>query len=138
MEEDGRKVRLCDAYEHLRNKGLAHTRQDVADKMGKGKSRISEAFSGKISNKFLESFNAAFGNIFNLDWLTDGVGDMLCCPPTSGDEIFQQNNVTGDNNMHIGDAVLAKENEMLKQRLAEMQKQLQEKQDLIDKLISKL
>ncbi len=78
----------------------------------------------------------------SAEWLMRGVGDMLCCPASSTieEDIFngvQQNNITGDNNMHIGDAVLTKENEMLKQLLAEKEKQLEEKERMIQVLLNK-
>ena len=120
---------------------LGITENRFAGEIGVNSQTLNNYTSGKrkVGMDVIDKILIRYPQI-SAEWLMRGIGDMLCCPSSSTieEEVFQQNNVTGDNNMHIGDAVLAKENEMLKQRLAEMQKQLQEKQDLIDKLISKL
>jgi len=44
---------------------------------------VSGAFNGKkscLTDRFLKNFNAAFGNIFNEQWLLAGEGEMLAVP----------------------------------------------------------
>lgn len=75
-----RKDRFKEAFEYLKNRGSVHTQRDVALKMDSSEGNISKAFKGDervLTNRFLRRFNEAYGNIFNLDWLIDGVGDML-------------------------------------------------------------
>ena len=76
----GRRERFKDAFEFLKNRGSVHTQRDVALKMDSSEGNISKAFKGDervLTNRFLCRFNKAYDNIFNLDWLTDGVGDMF-------------------------------------------------------------
>ena len=75
-----RKDRFKEAFEYLKNRGSVHTQRDVALKMDSSEGNVSKAFKGDervLTNRFLRRFNEAYGNIFNLDWLIDGVGDML-------------------------------------------------------------
>lgn len=74
------KERLNLAYEHLRKKGIVHIQQDVADIMGVRKENISRAFNGNakyLTRGFLERFNKAFGDIFDINWLITGDGDNM-------------------------------------------------------------
>lgn len=78
MEE--KKERLRKAYEYLRSKGIVHTQNDVADRVGSNRVNISNAFRGQpryLTDRFLKRFNKAFGDIFNIVWLMIGEGEML-------------------------------------------------------------
>lgn len=75
-----KKRRLTDAYEHLRSIGKVHTQNDVAFAMGANKTNVSYAFNGNekyLTESFLKRFNKTFGDIFNIDWLLSGEGEML-------------------------------------------------------------
>lgn len=75
-----RKDRLKEAFEYLRNKGEVHTQKDLAERMGATRPNVSGAFKGDIkilTDKFIRRFNDAFDNLFNLDWLLTGNGEML-------------------------------------------------------------
>ena len=77
------KERIKKAYEYLRNNGIVHTQQDVADIMGVKKENISRAFNGNmkyLTPKFIGRFNNAFGGIFNTEWLIEEQGEMLVNP----------------------------------------------------------
>lgn len=77
------------AFQYLRSKGIVHTQQDVADKMGVKKENISRAFNGKekyYTPSFLTRFNAVFGNIFNINWLQTGEGEMLSSANKEGEK----------------------------------------------------
>lgn len=76
---------LLKAEEYLMSHGYAHTRQDIADRMGVDKARVSRAFSGKNSftMKFLDRFNQAYDEVFNLEYLATGEGPMLRNQPAT-------------------------------------------------------
>lgn len=74
------KERIKKAYEYLRNNGIVHTQQDVADIMGVKKENISRAFNGNekyLTSNFIVRFNNAFGGIFNAEWIIKEQGEML-------------------------------------------------------------
>lgn len=74
---------LSDAFNYLKLNGLVHTQKDVAEKMEAHQPNVSKAFSGNesyLTNSFLKRFNRAFGNIFNLDYLCTGCGELLANP----------------------------------------------------------
>lgn len=75
-----RKERFKEAFEYLKSRGTAHTQRDIALKMDSSEGNISKAMKGDervLTNRFLRRFNEAYGNIFNIEWLIDGVGEML-------------------------------------------------------------
>lgn len=78
--DDNKVGRILQAIEFLKNAGKVHRQQDVAEMMGTDKANISRALKGDekyLTNRFLRRFNEAYGNIFNIEWLIDGVGEML-------------------------------------------------------------
>nr|DAX66388.1 MAG TPA: repressor protein CI [Caudoviricetes sp.] len=75
-----RKERFKEAFEYLKSRGSVHTQRDIALKMDSSEGNISKVFKGDerfLTNRFLRRFNEAYGNIFNIEWLIDGVGEML-------------------------------------------------------------
>lgn len=75
-----KEERLKKAIEFLKSQGKVHKQKDVASMMGASEATISNALKGdeaKLTDKFLKRFNAAYGNIFNIDWLLEGEGEML-------------------------------------------------------------
>lgn len=123
--------RLKTAIKHLKNSGCVKSQAEVATKMGSLPTTLSSAVNGNdkyLTDVFLRRFNDAFGKIFNIDWLIDGMGDMLCCQPTV--DINQVFNAQGDNNSNTqiissDCAVLQKENEMLKKIIEEKERTIQ-------------
>ena len=78
--DDNKVGRILQAIEFLKDAGKVHRQQDVAEMMGTDKANISRALNGDekyLTNRFLRRFNEAYGNIFNIEWLIDGVGEML-------------------------------------------------------------
>lgn len=68
------------AFQYLRGTGKIHSQKDLAIAMQTTPPNISSALKGDervLTNKFLHRFNAAFDDIFNLEWLIDGDGKML-------------------------------------------------------------
>lgn len=68
------------AIDYLRMEREIKHIKDVAVKMKASSSSVSSALKGNpvyLTENFLIRFNSAFGQIFDIDWLTDGKGMML-------------------------------------------------------------
>lgn len=77
---DTKKERFDYAFKLLCNRNLIHTQKDLAAKMGTSAPNISNARKGDtrfLTDSFLIRFNHAFGDIFSIDWLINGEGEML-------------------------------------------------------------
>ncbi len=77
---------LREAYDYLRSMGLIHTQADVAVKIGYHKSAVSQALhgiDGYVTSRFIETFNQAFGGLFNEAYLLRGEGTLLNDPESS-------------------------------------------------------
>ena len=72
--------RIATAIDYLKSIGRVHKQQDIAEQMGATESSLSRALKGDVkylTDKFIQRFNKAYGNIFNEDWLMGGQCDML-------------------------------------------------------------
>lgn len=79
-----KKERLNQAYNYLKFKGVIHSQSELAEKMNASQPNISAALSGVprvLTSRFLRRFNEAAENIFSLDWLLTGEGEMLAPKP---------------------------------------------------------
>lgn len=75
-----RVKRMNEAFNYLRNKGLIRTQKDLANLMHAAESNISKALKGDeaiLTDRFLRRLSAAFGGVFNQEWLLTGKGEML-------------------------------------------------------------
>lgn len=75
-----KELRLKEAFEYLKSRGIVHKQKDVADIMQSPESNVSRAFKGDVkylTEGFLRRFNESFNNLFNDDWLLTGEGEML-------------------------------------------------------------
>ena len=82
-----KKERLNQAYNYLKYKGIIRSQSDLAEKMNASQPNISAALSGVprvLTSRFLRRFNEAVENIFSLDWLLTGEGEMLAPQPMAG------------------------------------------------------
>lgn len=80
MQENVKHKCITKAYEHLRSIGKVHTKTDVANIMHASRPNVTAALNGDskfLTDNFLERFNVAFDNMFNIKWLITGEGDML-------------------------------------------------------------
>lgn len=80
MQENAKHKCITKAYEHLRSIGKVHTKTDVANIMHASRPNVTAALNGDskfLTDNFLERFNVAFDNMFNIKWLMTGEGDML-------------------------------------------------------------
>lgn len=142
---DKKASRLQSAYGELLKRKLASTKKDIAEKMGASAPNVSSAFNGDprvLTDRFLSRFNAAYDNIFNLEWLLRGEGEML--KETIVHQTSYGNhspNVNGDGNHFGGCASLDRSfKEIAEQRkLLERALAMLEKRDAqIDRLLSLL
>lgn len=68
------------AFQYLRGKGIIHSQKDLAVAMQSTPPNISSALKGDekvLTDRFLRRFNTAFDDVFDIDWLLYGEGDML-------------------------------------------------------------
>ena len=166
-----RVKRMNEAFNYLRNKGLIRTQKDLANLMHAAESNISKALKGDeaiLTDRFFRRLSAAFGGVFNQEWLLTGEGEMLISGESlligKGDAIGASAKVTNQTTNNFGacsaenlraDATLNKVLDMLQgaqDRIGEIQKQLtdhnatsvrlldllQEKDALILRLTNKL
>ena len=145
---DAKASRLQSAYGELLKRKLASTKKDIAEKMGASAPNVSSAFNGDprvLTDRFLARFNAAYENIFNLEWLLYGTGEML------KDAVIQQTsygnhspNVNGDGN-HVGGCAsldrafdeIAEQRKLLERTLALLEKRDNQIERLINLLENK-
>lgn len=88
-----KKDRLAKAIAYLKLQGLVESQVDAARKMNASESTMSSAIRGNeryLNNTFLRRFNDAFGGIFSLKWLIDGIGSM-CRSDVTDEELFGKN-----------------------------------------------
>lgn len=75
-----KKERFNKAFNYLKSKGIVHTQKDLSKVIGIDQGNLSNALKGidkYLTDSFLEKFNNAFNDIFNIEWLTTGEGNML-------------------------------------------------------------
>lgn len=80
---------LNEAYNYLRRRGVVLSKKELAEVLDKSRTSVSKALNGNksyLNVSFLNWFNAKFGNIFNPDYLLDGIGSLLCCNPDDDDD----------------------------------------------------
>lgn len=137
-----KKERFNEAYEYLRTKGIVRTQKDVAEKMKSSSQNVSSALNGVesvMTDRFLMRFGDAFG--ISIEWLLTGSGEMLTANVGSGNTIRQ----TGDSNVAtIGGAesagnskALERENELLRDQIAELRAEKERYLAIIETLSKK-
>jgi len=80
MEDKSKLERLQEAIFYLKGKGIISKQQEIVEKMGYSKSAVSQALNGRenyFTDSFIKSFNKAFDNIFNEEYIIEGVGELL-------------------------------------------------------------
>ncbi len=137
-----KKERFNKAYNYLIYKGLIRKQKDLSEKMNIFPQNISRAIKGEekyLTDNFLVKFNRCYDDIFSLDWLKFGTGEMLAAPDNQSNK--QQNVNVGDNNINnvnTTDKQLLNILEKEKDAFAELQKQLSKSQEQIDRLLTLL
>lgn len=104
----------------MKYKGIIRSQSDLAEKMNASQPNISAALSGVprvLTSRFLRRFNEAAENIFSLDWLLNGEGEMLIpqhpAPISVPAELLEQ--------LYTELHTLRKEVAVLNQRMADLE-----------------
>lgn len=130
--------RLKKAIEYLTNNGYIHFQTDIAKRMDSHPQPISKACKGDeryLTDKFLVRFNVAFGNIFNIDWLQNGNGEMLSPDPKPQSVVNSQNTVQNNSSLSFGNTDIEKELiEQLKRKDEQLNEQAQQIKILLQML----
>ena len=80
LDSSIKKNRFQIVYDFLRSQGLIHTQKDLAIKLEPSPPNISRAFNGDedyLTDNLFIRLNETFNNIFNLNWLLTGEGNMM-------------------------------------------------------------
>lgn len=75
-----RQKRLNEVYAHLYNHLGVHNKGDFADKIQYARAYISSAMNGNeryLTDKLFRSICEAYPNVFNLNYLINGEGELL-------------------------------------------------------------
>lgn len=142
-----RKDRFRAAVRYIKASGIATTMKDMAGIVGCSPQSFSSAHNGDeryLNTIFLTRFNDAFGNIFSIDWLLNGNGDMLASgvhgPVNSSNIIGNGNSVQQQVHEDPVTAQLRTENEFLRKRVGELERRiekLEEDKQFLKSLINK-
>lgn len=84
------RERFTQIYRYLQLTRGIKTQTDLANAIGSNRSVISAAMRGDetyLKPALLHRINAAFGNIFSVNWINTGEGEMLASTTTTGDVI---------------------------------------------------
>lgn len=114
-----KKQRIQAAYEHLRSIGLVHTQKDVAIAMKSTQQNVSAAFGGNekvLTDRFIARFNAAFDDIFDVNWIITGNGSMLVGSPPEDANSARMLDIIRQQAEEIG---------KLKQRISDLTQQIE-------------
>ena len=71
--------RFQNAYDYLYGRGEYHSKSDLAKRLGRTRTNVSEAYYGRqpyFTDRFLMSFCKEFP-IINSEWLINGTGEMI-------------------------------------------------------------
>lgn len=150
MEERGelRQLRLQKMVNYLILSGFAKSQKDVAERIKVSPPSLNAAMKSKSypSLIYLHRVNDAFDNIFSLEWLSKGEGEMLKQDGQQAASSVHHNAVDNsiviDNSMPDSARIMLanKEIEILRTQLDELREQLKQANDknerLQDKLIS--
>lgn len=75
-----RQKRLTEVYEHLRQHFGIHTKSDFAKAIDYGRTSMSAAMNGNekyLTNNLFESICNTYKDVFNIDYLLNGNGELL-------------------------------------------------------------
>lgn len=83
-----RSERFKTAFDYLKSKGLVQKKKALGDIIGYTRSVVSNAYNGRedyVTDDFIVAFYKSFQDVFNLDWLMNGDGEMLKAPQMAQD-----------------------------------------------------
>jgi transcriptional regulator with XRE-family HTH domain len=130
MNTQDAQRRINEAYELLKWRHIIEKQEDLASIMGTSRPNVSAALAGKpafLTINFIKRFYRSFPNIFNLEWLLKGEGEML---QESKNDIEPQ---PIDHSSLVNALIAAKDETIatLRQQLTILQQQLEDKDAII-------
>ncbi len=130
MEKNAQQMRLVEALTYLKRQRKI-TQAKLAEMMGTSQAAISRnvttAGMREINKEFLAAMNSCVGNIFNLDYIVNGRGELLSTAPAEE----QKTEPKGNNSIMELYAQLIHEVEQLR---TELNTQLREVKDVREQL----
>ena len=130
MEKNAQQMRLVEALTYLKRQRKI-TQAKLAEMMGTSQAAISRnvttAGMREINKEFLAAMNSCVGNIFNLDYIVNGRGELLSTAPAEE----QKTEPNGNNSIMELYAQLIHEVEQLR---TELNTQLREVKDVREQL----
>lgn len=130
--------RFKKSVEYLKNKGIIRSQSDIARKMEVYPQPISKAYNGDeryLTDSFLNRYCSAFGDIFNIEWLLTGNGEMLSPDPKPQSVVNSQNTVQNNSSLSFGNTDIEKELiEQLKRKDEQLNEQAQQIKILLQML----
>lgn len=124
-----RQKRLIEVYEHLRRYFGIHTKTGFAEALQYGRTSMSAAMNGDekyLTDSLFKNICAAFPDVFNLDYLLTGEGELLADSNGQMPQESQPATPTLDMSSYLN-ALLAKTDETI----AAMKRELAAKDELI-------
>ena len=125
----GKKERLNEVYEYVRNHFPIHTQVDFAEKLKYHRTYISSAMHGNeknLTDKLFMNICEAFPGVFNLDYLLTGKGSLLTVEEEVKSEEIEKQNNSIDQSSLVNAALAAKD-----ETIAALREQIKAKDDLI-------
>ena len=89
-----RQKRLKEVYEHLRKHCGIHTQGDFASSIGYSRPVISSAMNGNednLTDRLFKSICEKYEDVFNLDYLLNGEGELLLSKDSTSEEQQETN-----------------------------------------------
>lgn len=127
----GRKERLNEVYEYVRNHFPIHTQVDFAEKLKYHRTYISSAMHGNeknLTDKLFTNICEAFPGVFNLDYLLTGEGDLLTIEEDVRSEEIQKRYDPTENSL-LKEIISAKD-----ESIASLKREIKTKDELISAL----
>lgn len=137
-----KRERIKEIFRHLKSIGRVHTQSDFAKAIGSTPATVSNMLSGEeryLTDNLFRKIGYYFGDVFNRDWLENGVGEMLCgkgAVDISSSTVIG-NNVHGTGDINISNVEQMEALELLRAQLAEKEREIERLHGIIDRLLQK-
>lgn len=133
-----RQKRLNEVYEHLRRHYGIHTKTGFAEAIHYGRTSLSAAMNGDesyLTDNLFKNICEAYPNVFNLEYLLDGTGQLLTIQEeVTSEEIEKQINPQPIDLSSLVNAALAAKDDAIES----LKRELLTKDDLIQSLREQL
>lgn len=106
IDVEKRIEQLNRIFHYLKSKGYVHTKGQLAEQIGMALPNLSQAFNGNKSyltdNLFVYKIGDTYPNVFNIEWLLTGDGEMLKnAPRVESQQVNGDGNITASGRSNI-------------------------------------